>query len=42
MHMKNMIYGTATMGCLFVLVGMINSHIPNDLWYYIDTYFLPF
>ncbi len=40
--MSNYIYGTATMGCMVVLVNIINSHIPNDLWYYIDSNFIPF
>ena len=40
--MSSYIYGTATMGCLMLTVSIINNHIPNDLWYYIDVNFIPF
>lgn len=39
--MSEYVYGAITSTVIFVMVGVIDNNIPNDLWYYIDTY-LPF
>lgn len=39
--MAEYFYGAATMGTVFVMAQIINQHIPNDLFYYVNLV-LPF
>lgn len=39
--MINYVYGAVTMVMLTTMVQMIDSHIPNSVWYYVDLA-LPF
>ncbi len=39
--MLNFIYGSVATVTVFTMVNIIDSNVPNDLMYWIDTY-LPF
>lgn len=39
--MLNYIYGAVTTISLITMVEMIDSNVPNNLWYWLDLY-LPF
>lgn len=39
--MSNYVYGAITMVMLTTMVQMIDSHIPNNVWYYVGLV-LPF
>ncbi len=39
--MSGYLYGISTMAVLVVMVNVIDSSVPNNLWYYVDLY-LPF
>lgn len=39
--MSNYLYGAATTAVIVLMVNVIDSNVPNDLWYYINSV-LPF
>lgn len=39
--MKDCVYGAMTLVMLGLTVSIIDAHVPNSLWYYID-YVMPF
>ena len=40
--MVNYVYGVLTMGVMVKMYDIVDANVPNNLWYWIDTYLLPF
>lgn len=36
--MVNYLFGAATTATVFAMVNIIDSNVPNDLWYWLDLY----
>ena len=36
--MINFIYGAVTTATVVKMIDVIDTNVPNNLWYYVDTY----